>query len=175
MQVQRAQRYVPDFEDNRARFARGEPAVTIMLRPPTARVWRQFWLGMASKKREIPEHLKQAMGGDEQAVSGLAMYLSTLDDSLAEVLFLGCVQTVDWPENLTPGVRPTTAQELWAARDSLSSFVLFQNIIEACINNASLSEGLESFLASRPGPAVSTTPENTGVGTAAIVASGAST
>lgn len=155
LQLQKAQRFVLDFDDNRARFARGESAASVMLRPPTAFVWRQFWSGMALKRRLIPDHLREAMNHDENAETGLAIYLATLDDGMAEILFLGCVQSIEWPDDLVPGFKPNDALELWEARKSLSSFRLFQSVLEACVNAVSLSEGLASFLESGRGQLVS--------------------
>ena len=169
------ERFVPDFEDNRKRHQRGEPAVIVPIRPPSASLWRFFWQKMAERPRPIPEHLLPAPVGHtdrereerERIEAALTLYLATLDDSLAEILFLGCVgDGIEWPAELTPGFVPKNGNELWAARSILDSFKLYQSILEALVNRARLEEGLTHFLASAPGPDPSEMEENTHGGTA---------
>lgn len=175
MQLLEWESFAPDFEDNRVRATRGEPAVTLAIRPPSARVWSRFWLAMSDAPRQIPPHMQEAVAKDEDALNGMILYLATLDEDLAGVLFLGCVGAVSWPEELTPGFKPTTGEELWAARDKISSFKLYQSTLEALISKARLNEGLVRFLVSEPGQEALNREVNTESGIAKSVKSAVST
>jgi hypothetical protein len=175
MQILQWELFAPDFEDNRARAAKGEPAVLLQIRPPSARIWSRFWLAMSTAPREVPEHLQSLTDKDEGAQAGLVLYLATLDEQMASILFLGCVGEVTWPEFLTPGFSPKTGAELWEARDRIPSFKLYQSTLEALINRARLDEGLVRFLASEPGRQALDREVNTKDGTVKSVESVAST
>jgi len=184
------ERYVPDVEDNRARAARDEPAITVSLRPPTARVWRAFWLAITQSTKlggVLPPHLEalaqaqvidraegDAVPDIERLAAirrGLTVMLSTLDDGLAAILWAGCVGPVEWPAAMWPdptAAPPTTAAQVWALRDTLDSFGIYQDILDAAIDRSRLEAGVASFLASGPGRAPSSAAGP--VGTAANVA-----
>lgn len=174
------EKYIVNVEDNRARAARGEPAITVQLRPPTARVWRRFWLAitLSPKHGVLPPHLEAIAQAQTAAQSagngapdlaalrrGLTVMLSTLDDDLAEILWAGCVGGVDWPAACWPdpdSTPPTTAAELWGLRDRLDSFGLYADVLDAAIDQTHLDAGLVRFLASGPGPRPSSAVEPPG-------------
>lgn len=192
MRLQTWERYVPDVEDNRARAQRGEPALVVPIRPPTARVWSRFWLAVAEHPRraDLPPHLEavaalmeqgDGAGTSENGHQDLAdayrtlvrLNLATLDEDLAGVLWHGCVgDGIEWPTPLWPGedAPPTTAAGLWALRDRLDSHRLYSDILQALINRAQLTQGLARFLASASGPPASPPPAASPAGTVANAA-----
>jgi hypothetical protein len=165
------ERYVPDVEDNRARHGRGDPALVVELRPPTARVWREFWGAVAEDE---PRRLKLAeivkAHGDEGPARALTLAL--WDDELAGILWRGGVRAVDLPDGYVEGLdRPIrNGGELWAARDVLDygGSELYTDVLRALVDRTLLDAGLVDFLALRSGRADS--PERDG-SRAGIVAS----
>jgi hypothetical protein len=186
------ERYVPDFEDNRARWARDpETALTVMLRPPTEAVWRRFWLAIAtaSTPHTLPPHLADLAVSlsrtvsedadaqrrvEQQVRDGLTLYVATLDPALAEILWMGCVGAVRIPPGLIEGLEHpehiTTGEALWALRDRLDSFALYQDILEASITRARLEAGLAAFLPSPSASSASRPPADALRGTAGTAA-----
>ena len=148
-------RYVPDVEDNRARHGRGDPALVVELRPPTARVWREFWGAVAEnepRRLKLVELVKQY--GDEDG-PGRALNLALWDDELAGILWRGSVRAVELPDGYVEGLDTPirTGAELWAARDVLDAPSLYTDVLSALVNRTILDSGLVDFLALRSGRA----------------------
>jgi hypothetical protein len=158
-------RYVPALGDNRARHAAGEPALIVEIRPPTARTWRRFMLAITPD--EGPAELKPG-----------TIYRALLNDATAEILWRDCVGAVVCPPGLLGGLDESTLPKdgaaLWELRDRLAdldAYRLYDDVLNACIGQATLEAGLADFLASGPGPPPST--DGALHGTARPVASGA--
>ena len=143
------QRYVPDVGDNRARHAAGAPALVLELRPPTARTWRRFLLALTPAN------------GQALDIQPGTIYRAMLEDATAEILWLECVGAVSCPPGLIEGLEagPTDGAALWALRDRLAGFAghaLYQDVLGACLGQATLEAGLADFLVSGSGPPAST-------------------
>lgn len=172
--------YVPDVVDNRARAARGEPAIRVELRPPSARVWRRFFAAVTDSP-EAAARLGTLLASDRELTRERAVAIlvkrALFDDSLAAILWRACVGRVEWPEAMAPrgGPAPTSGEDLWAAMDRLDSPDLYHSILEALIDRATLEAGLIPFCGWPSGP-----PPSAGMmippdGTAATAVGGVST
>lgn len=145
MRLIRWERYVPDVDDNRARHARGEPALVVELRSPSAGTWRQFILAL------------YADAGRRERFAGpstdLSVYLATYEDGLSEILWRECVGAVEWPPGLVAGLdpEPRDGAQLWALRTTLDSFQLYKDLLGAILSRTELEAGLAAPLA-RPSP-----------------------
>jgi hypothetical protein len=164
------ERYVPDFpEDNREKARRKEPALAVMIRPPSAAVWRQFFIAMSENKAVSTRLATMAVELKSLArATGIMVQLATLHDDLAETLWLPCVGKY---ENfvLESGEVVEDGRQHWALKDEIDGPDLYQDILGALIIRARLDEGLASFLASESGPPASDLAGSTRDGTAASV------
>lgn len=171
MRVAKWERYIPDVEDNRARHARGDPALVVELRSPTSRLWREFWGRVTADETRL-RTLRELVERDGDDGPGRALSLALFDDELAGILFLGCVRAVEVPDGFVEGLDTPIRNggELWAARELLDSPSLFPNLLDAILDRTLLAAGLADFLASRSGRAGSPEPDRSPDGTAASVA-----
>jgi hypothetical protein len=157
MRLIRWERYVPEIDDNRERYRRGEPALVVEIQPPSAGVWRRFVVALY----EDPERRRRFGTPDGE----LAVYLATYDDALTEILWRECVGAVEWPAGLVDGLDPvpTDGASLWALRTRLDAFVLYKDLIGAILSRTELEAGLAAPLAlpSRrpPFPAPASSPD----------------
>src|SRR5262245_3526630 len=128
MRVLDWERYVPDVEDNRARYRRGDPALVVELRPPTARVYREWWSAIYSRPHWRAKHRELTGDGDPVGYAVL-LNLATFDDELGELLWAQCVRGVEMPDGYIEGldtpIRDGAA--LWAIRDRLDSTSLYSD------------------------------------------------
>src|SRR5262245_6466335 len=172
MRVLKWERYVPDVEDNRARHARGDPALVVELRPPSGRVWREFW-GAVAEQGRYETRLRELVAryGDEDGPAR-ALNLALYDDDLAAILWRGGVRAVELPDGYVAGLdRPIRdGAALWAARDELDSGALYTDILRALVDRTLLDAGLADFLASRSMPRGSRDGDGARAGIAASVA-----
>jgi hypothetical protein len=148
MRLARWERYAPDVEDNRDRYQAGDPAMIVELRPPSARVWREFWRAVIEDPTRDAEFKRLIAAGEDWLRRAL------LDDTLAELLWRPCVGKVEIPDGMIEGLdRPIrTGAALWAARDELADAGgLYTDILNAIVNRASLTAGLVVPLASASG------------------------
>jgi hypothetical protein len=145
MRLIRWERYCPDVDDNRERRTRGEPALVVEIRPPSAGLWSRFVLALY----DDPVRRERFQSPD----SDLAVYLATYDERLAEMLWRECVGAVEWPAGLVDGLDPEPADgaALWALRERLDSFTLYKDLLGAIISRTTLDAGLAAPLA-RPSP-----------------------
>ena len=167
MRLVRWERYVPDIDDNRERFSRGEPALVVEIRPPSAGTWRRFVVAL------YDDPARRTRFGTPDGE--LAVYLATYDDALTEILWRECIGAVEWPAGLVDGLDPvpTDGPSLWALRTRLDAFTLYKDLVGAILNRTELEEGLAGPLASpsrRPhSPAPASSPD--GIATSAATRS----
>jgi hypothetical protein len=136
--------YVPDVLDNRARAARGEPHLTVQIRPPSSGVWRAFMFQVLSRHAAlVREH-----------GSAAAILTALLDDGCTAPLWLGCVGTI---EGLVyAGVPVTDGAEAWAKRQDIDrEGDIFTEVLLQLVPLASLTGETSRFLRSSPGSTAS--------------------
>ena len=164
MRLQTWERYVPDVGDNRAKFAAGAGAWTVMLRRPTAAVWLGFWQAVAESPKWGPKlsALKQEYG--DQVGTAVAARLASMDAELGAKLWLPCVGAIEGFPDLGEKT-PKDGAALWALRDELDDADVFADLFDAILRQTVLDEGLAHFLASRsaPQPSHATALEPAGV------------
>lgn len=153
--------YYPDFEDNRAKHAVDpQSAMSVMLKPPSAAVWRRFFTLVAQHPKIGPMLAEKAAELKNIALAtGLIIQFATLYDELAECLYLSCVGKFS-RFVLDDGTVVEDGAQHWALRDEIEGADLYQDILKALIQRTYLEEGVANFLASGSGPPLSAATAN---------------
>lgn len=146
------ERYYPEVTDNQKKRRAGEPAVSVMLLPPSSLLWREFMLAVAKDpdmKLQIIEKLTETRGNIERA-AGPILKAAILKDHLAELLYLPCVGDF---ENfiLDDGEEIKNGTQHWLLRREIDGPDWYTDILNALIDRAHLEKGLDVFLASASG------------------------
>src|SRR5215471_3070974 len=140
MRVLRWERYVPDFEDNRARHRAGDPALIVELRAMTSRVYREWWALLYSRPQWRERHKELAREFGDATGYAVLLNLATFDDELGAFLWQRCVRGVEVPdgyiEGLATPIRDGAA--LWAAREELDSAALYSDVFAAILMRGEL-------------------------------------
>ena len=165
--------YAPKKGDNQERFAKGEPDVlTVQLKRPTARAWRQWWDYVA----QDPALMKKIMDLQErhgrEGAAGLLILQSLNNDPLCEILWKACVGPfagfILADEDGRNSRTVTDPAEVWDLRDTIDDADLYADILLALVQKSRLQAGLARFLGPGSPPSVSPPADNGVVPSAAL-------
>ena len=138
--------YVPTFEGNRERYRRGEPHITVELRPPTAGVRRRYTAAIVQRTLE----LARATGKPAEEIA-----LPPMDDAVEGPMFAACIRAI---HGLTvDGIAVHDGAALWALRDDLDQHGFYVELWSAIRDRETLDAGSVRFLGSPGGSAAAAT------------------